>query len=467
MKELIQQNQNVKLFWKKVLVEIELNYDETTYNQIVASAVPVKIEETCIYLGCENNFIRNSLLKKIEAMRDGAKRAHKKEYDVVVNVEKGIKTQETNSTTKETELPLFSQQNDLSENIKKKQHQSGVNPKYTFENYIMGDNNQLAFAVAKTVANQPGESYNPVFLYSGVGLGKTHLIQAIGNYIINKKPGTKVVYTTGEQFTNELIEAIQGGKNNYTTNQFRNKFRKADVFLIDDIQFIIGKDKTQEEFFHTFNSLYMEEKQIVITSDRPPYEFGKLPDRITSRFQSGMIVDIQTPNFETRAAILRRKRDSNKDPINNEIIDFIAEKVDTNVRELEGAYMRVVLTARENRDNITLDTAKRAMNIKIEDKQNKPVNMNQILKTVCNYYSVKTADVKGKKRTKELVIPRQIAMYLIKEITETPLMTIGDFLGGRDHTTVMYGTQKVENEIRTNSYMRAEIAKVKQMIYES
>jgi len=463
MKDLIEQNQDVKLFWKKALVEIELNSDATTYKQITASAVAQSVSEDMLYLACENTFIRNNLLKYIEIIKEALLKAHKKEYEIVIKVEKGIKTQPIEETK---DMPLFEQNTGTVERIKEKQSRSGINPKYTFDNYIKGDNNQLAFAIAKTVANKPGEAYNPVFLYSGVGLGKTHLMQAIGNQIIQNKPGTKIVYTTGEQFTNELIEAIQGGKNNYTTNQFRNKFRKADVFLIDDVQFIIGKDKTQEEFFHTFNALYMEEKQIVITSDRPPHEFSKLPDRITSRFQSGMIVDIQAPSYETRSAILRKKRDAAKDPIPNDVIDFIAEKVDTNVRELEGAYLRVITFARTNEVPVTIELAANAMRIQINDKDNKPVNMNSILKAVCNFYSVKSIDLKGKSRTKDIVMPRQIAMYLIKDITKTPLMSIGDFLGGRDHTTVMHGAQKIEDELKMNAGFREELSRVKQLIRE-
>jgi len=465
MKDLIEQNLDVKNFWKKALVEIELNSNPTTYKQIVAGAVPSKLEEDMLHIACENTFIRNNLLKEIEVIKEGIKKAHKKECEVVIKVEKGIKTQPTETTSEMG--PLFEQVKNPVDMVREKQQKSGINPKYTFENYIKGDHNQLAFAIAKTVANKPGEAYKPVFIYSGVGLGKTHLMQAIGNQIIKNQPGTKVLYTTGEQFTNELIDAIQGGNKKYGTNHFRNKFRKVDVFLIDDIQFIIGKDKTQEEFFHTFNALYMEEKQIVITSDKPPHEFSKLPDRITSRFQSGMIVDIQAPSFETRAAILRRKRDANRDQISNEIIDFIAEKVNTNVRELEGAYIRVVTLANANNEPVTLESAARVMQIDLNQAANKQVNMNQILKTVCTYYAVKPGDVKGSRRTKDLVFPRQVAMYLIHNITKTPLMTIGDFLGGRDHTTILHGTQKIEKEMETDTIFKQEIEIVRRKVFEN
>jgi len=308
--------------------------------------------------------------------------------------------------------------------------------------------------------------YNPVFLYGGSGLGKTHLIQAIGNQIIKNQPNKIVLYTTGEQFTNELIESIQGGDKKYASNRFRNKYRKADVFLIDDVQFIIGKTQTQEEFFHTFNTLYMQEKQIVITSDKPPSEFGKLPERITSRFQSGIIVDILPPSFETRSAILRTKRDLSNDKISNEVIDFISEKINSNIRELEGAYLRVVSIANATDQLITIDLASSILKISTQEKTIKQVNMNQILKTVCNHYSVKAQDVKGNRRTKDIVLPRQVTMYLIQNITKTPLMTIGDFLGGRDHTTVLYGTQKIEKDMQNDLLFKKEIEAVKNKIYE-
>jgi len=464
MRDLIEKNLNIKDFWKKTLVELELATNATTYKQITAGAVPFKLEDDIFSIACENTFIRNNLFKEIYLIKEAVLKAHKKEYEVVIRIEKGIKSQPTEAPTKIG--PLFENVKDPIDRIRDKQQKSGINPKYTFENYIKGDNNQLAVAIAKTVANKPGEAYNPVFLYSGVGLGKTHLMQAIGNQIIKNQPGTKVIYTTGEQFMNELIEAIQGGDKKYGTNNFRNKFRKADVFLIDDIQVIIGKEKTQDEFFHTFNALFMEEKQIVITSDRPPSEFSKLPDRITSRFQSGMIVDIQPPTFETRAAILRTKRDLNRDPISNEVIDFIAEKISTNIRELEGAYIRVVSLAKANEEEINLKTAADILKINLNDSGPKQVNMNQILKAVCTHYSVKAVDIKGARRTKDLVLPRQVTMYLIQNITKTPLMTIGDFLGGRDHTTIMHGAQKIEKDIQEDRLFKQEIEIVKKKVFE-
>ena len=317
------------------------------------------------------------------------------------------------------------------------------------------------------MAERPGEIYNPVFIYSGVGLGKTHLMQAIGNFILKNKPGMKVIYTTGESFTNEMIDAIQSGKGKgrYASNDFRNKYRKADVFLIDDVQFIAGKDATQEEFFHTFNALYLAQKQIVITSDKPPKDFTNLEERISSRFNSGIIVDMQTPDVETRIAILRARRDKDGDTISNEVINIIAETVTTNIRELEGAYLRLLSVAKATGTDVTPDTALLTLGQTIKERNKKPVNMNEILNAVCNYYSIKSADLKGKKRTKELVLPRQVVMFLIKDLTNTPYMTIGDFLGGRDHTTVMHGVDKIGEEVRTKQTIREDIVNVKQMLF--
>jgi chromosomal replication initiator protein len=341
-----------------------------------------------------------------------------------------------------------------------------LSPKFTFENYLMGNNNQLAFSIATAIAKEPGTRYNPFFLYGGVGLGKTHLMQAIGNRILQEKSNLKVVYTTGEAFTNELIESIQSGrgKGRYTTNDFRDKYRKADVLLVDDIQFIAGREATQEEFFHTFNALYMSQKQIVVTSDRPPRDFKNIEERITSRFGSGIIADIQTPDTEMRTAILRTKRDYNNDPIPNDVIDYIARTITSNVRELEGAYLQVLTLSNALGVAINVESAAKALGQSIKPTERKQININNILKAVCNYYSIKLADIKGEKRTKEFVVPRQVSMYLIHTLTELPLMTIGEFMGGRDHTTIMHGIKKIETEIGTVEKTRKDIAAIQTIL---
>ena len=358
--------------------------------------------------------------------------------------------------------PLFAQA------IITKQKSNGLSKKFSFENFLVGKNNQLAYAVARAVSERPGENYNPVFMYSGVGLGKTHLLQAIGKTIMEDRSDLKIVYTTGESFMNELIESLQSGKRGkYTSDQFRDKYRKADVLLVDDIQTLIGTGTTQEEFFHTFNTLILEDKQIVITSDRPPQDFSQLPARITSRFASGMVVDIQPPEVEMRSAILRAKRDAQKDALPNEVVDFIAQNMPTNIRELEGAYTKLVTSLKSEHMEPTIENARKVLGNILKERQSKAVNNSQILKVVSTYYDVKTTHIKGKRRTKDLVIPRQVAMFLMYELTNTPFMGIGDFLGGRDHTTIMHGVRKIEDKLNQESIIKQQVAEVKDILYTS
>ena len=454
-----------KEFWKTVRGEVEIKLSPLIGKTIFAQTqIEYDAPGESIKILCDNAFIRDNIEKKycrvIEEAINKIAGKHIKFHAVV------HKSDNTSGEKSKNEIlgPLFQVSKDESEVFREKQQKSNLFPKFTFENYIMGKNNNLAYAVATAVAEKPGELYNPVFIHSGVGLGKTHLLQAIGNEILKTKPGTKVVYTTGEDFTNELIDAIRG-KSKYSTNDFRNKFRKADVFLIDDIQFVIGRESTQEEFFHIFNTLYMNQKQIVITSDRPPRDFTNLEERVTSRFASGIIVDIQQPDFEMRTAILRTKRDLANDGMPDDVIAFIAEKVDTNIRELEGAYIQVLTDSRAKGYTPSIDTAAAVLGQSVRQKQKNTANVGQILKAVCTYYAVKMPDLKGKRRTKELVVPRQVAMYLLKEMTASPFMAIGDLLGGRDHTTIMHGVEKIGEELKQQGKIKQDITNVKQIVY--
>jgi len=453
-----------KEFWKSVLGQVELEISPMVYKSIVSRTKGVELSNDLLKVSCEDNFIKKNLgTKYIKTIEKAVKNIAGKDLDIKFTVSKG----NTSKNSEEELGPLFSPKKDVEEIREEKRIKFNINPKFTFENFILGKNNNLAYAIATAIAEKPGELYNPVFIYSKVGLGKTHLIQAVGNKIIETKPGMRIVYTTGETFTNELIETIQSGKGRgkYTANKFRNKFRKADVLLIDDVQFIIGRESTQEEFFHTFNALYMAGKQIVITSDRPPKDFENLEERVTSRFSSGIVADIQTPDIDMRSAILRAKRDEDKEEISNEVIDFIAEKVDSNVRELEGAYLQAVTYAKALGSELTIDVALKALGGTVKEKVVKNINVNEILKAVCMYYSVKIQEVKGKKRKREFVIPRQVAMYLMKEITDMPYMSIGELLGGRDHTTVMYGVEKIQGEIAETGKITQDIVNVKQIIF--
>jgi chromosomal replication initiator protein len=461
-------NINPKELWKSVITDIQLSHAEgsaSAYSSLLSKTSVEKIHDDVIEVICPDEFTKRNIQKKLSAdIQKSLEKILKKETEISFKIGK---TKPSKEGFRDDTAPLFQSQKNIDDQIKERAEKSGLVPKFTFDRYILGSSNQLAFAIAKAVSEKPGEAYNPVFLYAGVGLGKTHLVHAIGNYIIRNKPTLKVIYTTGESFTNELIEALQSGRGNggrYSSNEFRNKYRKADVLLIDDVQFIIGKNTTQEEFFHTFNTLYMAQKQIVITSDRPPKDFQNLEQRITSRFSSGIIVDIQPPDFEMRSAILRNKRDQNQDPIPNSVIDLIAEKVATNTRELEGAYLQVLTKVTASGLGASPEIAAQILGQTIKETPTKSINASNIIKTVCTYYSIKSADIKGERRIKDLVIPRQVAMYLIKEMTNIPLMAIGDLLGGRDHTTIMHGIKKVEDDIKTQGKTKQDISNLKRLM---
>ncbi|AHB40609.1 TPA: chromosomal replication initiator protein DnaA [candidate division WWE3 bacterium] len=458
-------------FWKAVLGEVELKLSPMVFKSLVSRTTAEIDNDGNLKVLCEDDFVKNNVEKRYNGVIEEAamKLANRRVLLKVVVKKAGVEEKSAAAAANTNLGPLFIQPRSPADTMREKQKKSNLSPKFTFESYVMGKNNNLAYAIATAVAQRPGELYNPVFVYSGVGLGKTHLIQAIGNEIVKNKPGMNVVYTTGEAFTNELIDAIKNGKGGpgkYTTNDFRNKFRKADVLLIDDIQFVIGKEATQEEFFHTFNALYMAQKQIVITSDRPPKDFNSFEERITSRFSSGIIADIQAPDMEVRAAILRTKRDMLGHNISNEVLNFIAESVTTNIRELEGAYVQVLSGAMASKIEPTKESAAAALGQNLRNNQKRNVSVNEILKAVCTYYAVKVPDIKGKRRTKDLVIPRQVAMFLMKEMTDTPYMTIGDFLGGRDHTTIMHGVRTIEGEVSKAGKIKQDIVNVRLTLAE-
>ena len=340
---------------------------------------------------------------------------------------------------------------------------ANLNPKYTFDTFVVGSNNNLAHAAALAVAESPGEIYNPLFIYGGVGLGKTHLMHAIAHFILKNNPKSKILYVSSETFTNELIDAIRN-KNNITTTEFREKYRNNDVLLIDDIQFIIGKESTQEEFFHTFNTLYESKKQIIISSDKPPKEIETLEERLRSRFEWGLTVDIQSPDYETRMAILRKKEEMEGYNIDNEVIKYIATNIKSNIRELEGAFNKVMAGAKLEKKEVTLELAKQALKDIISPDEKKVITPEYIISVVSEHYGVTPADLSGNKRNSKIVMPRQVAMYLCREIISTPLKNIGKALGNRDHTTVMHGIEKIENELQNDDNLKNTIDILKKKI---
>jgi chromosomal replication initiator protein len=336
-----------------------------------------------------------------------------------------------------------------------------LNPRYTFSNFIVGSANRLAHAASLSVAERPGHAYNPLFLYGGVGLGKTHLMHAIGNQVIAKFPRKRVVYATSEKFTNEFITSIQQGK----IDEFRGRYRRIDLLLIDDIQFIADKERTQEEFFHTFNAIHEDGKQIVLSSDRPPKAILTLEERLRSRFEWGLIADLTAPDLETRIAILRAKAEEGAVPITSDVIEFIARKVVSNIRELEGALNRMVAYASMGAMPIGIELAQAVLSNVLYNPKKRQVTPERIAKVVSDYYSVPIDVLQGQKRDKAIVVPRQIAMFLMRAETDVSLLRIGAELGGRDHSTVLHACDKITREVAVNDELRREIAAVRELIY--
>ena len=340
---------------------------------------------------------------------------------------------------------------------------SNLNPNYTFDTFVVGNNNRFAQSASLAVAESPGEAYNPLYIYGGPGLGKTHLMHSIGHFILDQKPDTKVIYVTSEEFTNEVIESIRNG-NASSMTKFRDKYRTVDVLMIDDIQFIIGKESTQEEFFHTFNALQTQGKQIILTSDKPPKEMETLEERIRSRFEWGLMADIGVPDYETRMAILRKKAESDKFIIDDDILDYIANNIKSNIRELEGALNKLLAYHNLENVDITMDIAEKELaNIITPDKP-KEITPQLIIEVVSEHFHITVDQMMSKNRSSDIAKPRQIAMYLCKNMTSSSLDAVGALLGGRDHSTIIHGVKKVSEEYETNESTRLLIETIKKKI---
>ena len=393
------------------------------------------------------NYIRNKYLLPLNV---AVSEATGKEYDIALIEPKDIPPETV-------QAPVSSIT--INENIEK----ANLNPRYTFDTFVVGSNNKMAHAASVAVAESPGEAYNPLFIYGGVGLGKTHLMHSIAHYVLEKNSEAKVLYVTSELFTNELIESIRNG-NNSTMTKFREKYRNIDVLLIDDIQFIIGKESTQEEFFHTFNTLHGAKKQIIISSDKPPKDMEILEDRLRSRFEWGLIVDISAPDFETRMAILKKKEELDGYYIDDEVIEYIAQNVKSNIRELEGSLNKIMAYANLENKEINLALAEKVLKDIISPNQKRTITPELIINTVAEHFDLTTAYLIGNKRSSKIAYPRQIAMYLCRHMTDTTLKIIGDSLGGRDHTTIMSGIRRIEKEVDTSDETREIINILKKKI---
>ena len=439
--------------WEQALNIIKGEISEISFNTWIKSCTPISISDNILKLSVPNEFTKGILDTRykdllIQALKIVTSRKFKIEFYLESDLEEEKENEEKQKEEKKENT------NDVDGSIVVSDEMSAtLNPKYTFQSFVIGNSNRFAHAASLAVAESPAKAYNPLFIYGGVGLGKTHLMHAIGHYILQENPKAKVVYVSSEKFTNELINAIKDDKN----EEFRNKYRKVDVLLIDDIQIIAGKERTQEEFFHTFNALHEENKQIILSSDRPPKEIPTLEDRLRSRFEWGLIADIQPPDFETRMAILKKKADVEGLNVPNEVMVYIATKIKSNIRELEGALIRIIAYSSLTNRDVSVDLASEALKDIISNKESAPVTVKTIQESVANYYNLRIEDLKSQRRTRNIAYPRQIAMYLSRKLTDMSLPKIGEEFGGRDHTTVIHAYEKISENLKTDEGLQSMI----------
>ena len=427
--------------WDKTLQLIKGELSPPSFNAFFKQIVPLKIHSNEVILLVPNEFTKSILEDRyLNLIESSVNQLSLKKYKIkFVLSEKDVEGlgEENKSSNATKTYP-------------------NLNPKYTFDTFVIGNSNRFAHAACVAVAESPARAYNPLFLYGGVGLGKTHLMHAIGHHIMTQKKDPKVVYVSSEKFTNELINSIKDDRN----EEFRNKYRNVDILLIDDIQFIAGKERTQEEFFHTFNSLHEANKQIIISSDRHPKEIPTLEDRLRSRFEMGLITDIQAPDFETRIAILRKKAQMENIEVPNEVTTYIAKNIKSNIRELEGALTRVIAYSSLTNRTISYDLAVEALKDIITNSKTEEITVKRIKEKVASVFNIKMEDFDSKKRTRSIAYPRQIAMYLSRELTDLSLPKIGEEFGGRDHTTVIHAHDKIIKDIQTNEEIKIKIDKI-------
>lgn len=443
--------ENIADLWNKALSSIEKKISKPSFDTWLKATEAHSIQGDTFIISVPNDFARDWLEGRYSKLISGVL------YEIT--------GEELNT---KFIIPQNSEEDSMKTNVQEKKileepvdsMKNMLNGKYTFDTFVIGSGNRFAHAASLAVAEAPAKAYNPLFIYGGVGLGKTHLMHAIGHYVLEHTPNAKVVYLSSEKFTNEFINSIRDNK----AGEFRNKYRNVDVLLIDDIQFLAGKEQTQEEFFHTFNTLHEEQKQIIISSDRPPKEIPTLEDRLRSRFEWGLITDITPPDLETRIAILRKKAKADGLDIPNEVMLYIANQIDSNIRELEGALIRVVAFSSLINKDINADLAAEALKDIIPSSKPKVITIHDIQKIVGDQYNVKLEDFKAKKRTKSIAYPRQIAMYLSRELTDFSLPKIGDEFGGRDHTTVIHAHDKISKLVQTDPQLEKEIAAIKETL---
>ncbi|RXJ02847.1 chromosomal replication initiator protein DnaA [Anaerobacillus alkaliphilus] len=447
--------QNISDLWDKALEAMEAKVSKPSFDTWLKATKAEIIQNDTITITAPNEFARDWLENRyIKFIAETLQDITGAELKVKIVIPQNIEDDEDELVENVTKIPqkVVTNNDEIPKNM--------LNPKYTFNTFVIGAGNRFAHAASLAVAEAPAKAYNPLFIYGGVGLGKTHLMHAIGHYVIEHNPNAKVVYLSSEKFTNEFINSIRDNK----AVNFRNKYRNVDVLLIDDIQFLAGKEQTQEEFFHTFNALHDDSKQIVISSDRPPKEIPTLEDRLRSRFEWGLITDITPPDLETRIAILRKKAKAENLDIPNEVMLYIANQIDTNIRELEGALIRVVAYSSLINQDMNADLAAVALKDIVPNSKPKVITISDIQRVVGEHYSIKLDDFKAKKRTKSVAFPRQIAMYLSRELTEFSLPKIGSEFGGRDHTTVIHAHEKISKLLTSDIDLQKQIQEIKEQL---
>lgn len=446
--------------WDKVLNKMKLEYcsSNISYNTWIAPLTVYEVTDDTVYILVKLKASLEHIEEKyLLPFKVCIAEVTGTEYDVSFVTEDSviIKTKKETTTKKQQSNAIFENAN--------------LNPRYTFDTFVVGSNNNFAHAASLAVAESPGEIYNPLFLYGGVGLGKTHLMHSIAHFILENDPSKKVLYVTSETFTNELIDALKIGKNGneLAMTTFREKYRNNDVLLIDDIQFIIGKESTQEEFFHTFNHLHVAGKQIIISSDKPPKDIETLEARLRTRFEWGLIADISSPDYETRMAILRKKEEMDgleRYHIPDDVMQYIANNVKSNIRELEGSLNKLIALANLEKKDIDIPLAAEALKDIVSPDNNREITPELIIDVVSEHFNIPVSEIKGKKRNAEIVLPRQIVMYLCRSMTDTPLKAIGAILGGKDHASISHGVKKIEHDMTTDEALNNTINIIKKKI---
>lgn len=442
-------NSILTTIWEKTTSHLKKHLNSHSYETWVKVMKPVTIKNNIFYIVVPDQFSKDWLNNSYAPL-----------FREII--------QQYNNTITDVQFVIEDQLNQLFYSINPQPadfdlQNTPLNPRYTFDNFVVGDSNRFAHAACLAVAESPAKAYNPLFIYGGVGLGKTHLMHAIGHFIKQNNAANYVAYVTSEKFTNDLIKAIREEK----TVEFKNKYRNIDTLLIDDIQFIAGKEATQEEFFHTFNTLYEANKQIIISSDRPPKDIPTLEDRLRSRFEWGLITDIQPPDFETRVAILQKKAQMENLNIPDNVISFIADQIHSNIRELEGALIRVAAYSSLTNELIDSDTAKSILKDILPDKKPVEITIPLIQQKVAGFYGIRVEDLKSKRRTRTVAFPRQVAMYICREMTENSLPQIGEQFGGRDHTTVLHAYEKISADIKNDTALALTIKNIIESIKQN